>query len=84
MRSCVASDGWTRGRAAIRAGAGAGTGTGTGPETGAAACRAGSPEPRTGAAGAAQFFSMFQKNGTGETSTPESSLRHATGWNHCP
>ena len=82
MRSCVASDGRTRGRAAIRAGAGAGIGIG--PETGAAGRRAGSPEPRTGAAGAAQFFSMFQKNGTGETSTPESSLRHATGWNHCP
>ena len=44
------------------------------------------PRPGAGcASGAAgQFFSMFQKNGTGETSTPESSLRHATGWNHCP
>ena len=44
--------------------------------------------PRPGALdapdAAGQFFSMFQKNGTGETSTPESSLRQATGWNHCP
>ena len=44
------------------------------------------PRPDAGYASdaAGQFFSMFQKNGTGDTSTPESSLRHATGWNHCP
>ena len=40
--------------------------------------------PSLPADGEVQFFSMFQKNGTGETSTPESSLRQATGWNHCP
>ena len=42
------------------------------------------PGARSASDAAGQFFSMFQKNGTGETSTPESSFRHATGWNHCP
>ena len=42
------------------------------------------PSPVPPGAGGIQLFSMFQKNGTGETSTPDSSFRHATGWNHCP
>ena len=50
---------------------------------GAASCR---PRPGASCASGApdQFFSMFQKNGTGDTRTPESSFRHATGWNHWP
>ena len=28
--------------------------------------------------------SIFQKNGTGETSTPFRPLRQTTGWNHWP
>jgi|KNS12BottometaT_FD_k123_172899_2 hypothetical protein len=30
------------------------------------------------------FLSMFQKNGTGETNTPDKFDRHAIGWNHWP
>lgn len=30
------------------------------------------------------FFSIFQKNGTGETTTPLRLERQAIGWNHWP